>query len=675
MDSAHLLVVGENPECAEQINSLLHNSGIDIHTKFAHDLATARTAIDDDAPVLLVIDAPAGHPQHLHEILRLAAERELCAAVRISPDAPQALLEALACDSCIGINRDDDEQLARVVRQQLRRSGASHERADSQQDLDELGSRYHLLLDSTSDAVAYIHEGLHVSANKAYLDAMQLSRFDQIAGLSVLELMSGEQADLEEVFSACSGGQPPGDAVGVTVRTPAGAEFKAALLLAPTRYGGEPCIQVVMRRADPGAALQDELERLRSVDPLTQLSNRKAFTELVARHIEDTRESGSSSAVVYLEPDNTGMLLRDLGVAGMDSLVADLAEVVQRCIGPEDLPCRFSDFGFAVLLRGRDTRQFKEAGTCIVQSFGNHIVELGNKTVSVSCSAGMTTVGALTHDADEALSQARLAQTEAAQSGNCLLQYKPQLVTVAADEEDQQWVERIKYALNNGDLYSTQQSIVNLEGDAEGLFESRTFMRTEEGDRSPEEYMPAAEQYELASTLDRQVIPGLLKAISGSADRHVINVSGNSLLDFSFPSWFEHQLAEQGVMGSQVVLQFTAEAAARDPNSTRRLVAELERQGCAFSISNFDDQEHNRRLLGRLRIAMLKLKPGLTRGITGNQEHLESVRNVVFAADRANVQVIADEVRDAADMAALWQCGVKLVAGEFLKEALQVVGQ
>jgi diguanylate cyclase (GGDEF)-like protein len=675
MDSAHLLVVGENPECAEQINSLLRNSGINIHTKYAADPAAAKSLINDTAPVLLLIDAQAECPRYLDDMLRLAAAHELCAAVRISPDAPEALLRVLASDSCIAINRNDDEQLARAVRRQLNPGGSGQDSGDSQRSLDELERRYHLLLDSTGDAVAYIHEGLHVAANDSYLRALQLSGFEEIAGLSVLELMSGAAADLKAVFRDCGEGRLPAAGVPVTVNAPGGTEFRAELLLAATRYGGEPCIQMIMRQENPHAVMQEELERLRNVDPLTRLINRKFFTEQLAQHIESTRESGSSSAVVYLEPDDTSGLLKDLGVAGMDSLVADLAQVVARCIGPEDLPARFSDHGFAVLLRGRETRQFSEAGRCIVQSFGNHIVELGDRTVAVSCSAGMATVGALTHDADEALSQARLAHAEAAQSGNCLLQYKPQLVAVASEEEDQQWVERIKYALNNEDLYSIQQSIVNLEGDAEGLFENRTFMRNEGGDRPPEEYMPAAEKYELASTLDRQVIPGLLKAISGSGDRHIINVSGNSLLDFSFPSWFEHQLHEQEVVGSQVILQFTAEAAARDPNATRRLVDELGRQGCAFSISNFDDQEPIRNLIGRLPLTMIKLKPGLTRGITGNPEALESIRNVVFAADRASVQVVADEVRDAADMAALWQCGVKLIAGEFLKEAPQVVGQ
>jgi EAL domain-containing protein (putative c-di-GMP-specific phosphodiesterase class I) len=72
---------------------------------------------------------------------------------------------------------------------------------------------------------------------------------------------------------------------------------------------------------------------------------------------------------------------------------------------------------------------------------------------------------------------------------------------------------------------------------------------------------------------------------------------------------------------------------------------------------------------------MLKLRHGLSDGLTSNSSNQEIVRNVVRAADARKVSVIADEVKDAADLAVLWQCGVKLVSGDFLKESPQVVGQ
>jgi diguanylate cyclase (GGDEF)-like protein len=675
LDSAHLLVFGEQPETAEQINSLLRNSGIIIHVIFVNTPAKAAKALNEHTCCLVIIDAGAEQGPDLEKILQLAAEADLHVALRVSPQAPAALLGALDHDCCIAINRDDEKQLVKVVQKQLRSDRSNHGRDGSLEKLEELDRRYQLLLDSASDAVAYIHEGLHVFANKAYIQSMQVKDFSAISGLSVLELMQGEERDLKAIFREFSKGVLPESGVQVTVQNPAGAEFKAVLRFSATRFEGEDCIQLIMQPEDPSRVFKEELERLRHVDELTQLINRKTFTEHLAAHIEEHRDSELGSAVVYLEPDNISELQKDLGVSGMDSLIADLAQIVQRCIGPDDLAARFSEHGFAVLVRGSDDRRLQDSGDYIVQSFGNHIVDLGSSTISASCSAGMAILGALTHDLEEALSHARLAFAEAAQSGNCMVRYKPQLITVAPDEADQQWVERIRYALNNQDLYSIQQSIVNLDGDAEGLFENRTFMREEQGDRPPEEFLPAAEKYELASTIDRQVIPGLLKAISGTGDRHIINLSGNSILDFSFSSWFEHQMEEQDVQGSQIILQFTAEAAEQDLKATRRLIDELRSRGCDFSIANIDGRESGRRLIETLDVSMVKLKSGLAQGISGSPDQLENIKNVVYTANSADAVVVADEVQDAADLAVLWQCGVKLVAGEFLKESPQVVGQ
>ena len=74
-----------------------------------------------------------------------------------------------------------------------------------------------------------------------------------------------------------------------------------------------------------------------------------------------------------------------------------------------------------------------------------------------------------------------------------MARFKPALTTVQSGETERHWVERIRYALNNHDFYTVQQSIVDLEGENEGLFENRTYMREEDGDIPASEFMPAAE--------------------------------------------------------------------------------------------------------------------------------------------------------------------------------------
>ena len=99
---------------------------------------------------------------------------------------------------------------------------------------------------------------------------------------------------------------------------------------------------------------------------------------------------------------------------------------------------------------------------------------------------------------------------------------------------------------------------------------------------------------------------------------------------------------------------------------------ELKPAGCNFSLSSFDDQPHICTLLDQLDVSLVKLKPGLTRDLSKNSTNQRIAKNVVRVAESARVDVIADEIRDAEDLAVLWQCGVKLVAGDFLNEAPQV---
>ncbi len=71
----------------------------------------------------------------------------------------------------------------------------------------------------------------------------------------------------------------------------------------------------------------------------------------------------------------------------------------------------------------------------------------------------------------------------------------------------------------------------------------------------------------------------------------------------------------------------------------------------------------------------MKLLPALTEDLTSNSKNQDAIRKIVEAADPGGVAVIADEVADTSSLAVLWQCGIKLISGAFLKEPSQVIAQ
>lgn len=676
MDSNYLLIVDNSPDHAQVINSYLRNAGIAVRVITASTYDELESALRERTPFLILIGPQPPSYMNIARITQTAEQYSTPIALQLDPENTAHIKAAIVTHPVLVINSKENNQLMGVVKQHMSGGKTAREYNDLSHKLEELQHRYDLILDSARDSIAYIHEGLHIYANHAYLDLLQLNNPEDIEGLSFLDLMTADPGvNLKKLLRDMNQDIFPEEALVVTLTTPAGKSLKTELIFSPSRFNGEQCIQMVVRKQDANLALQEELERLRKTDPLTQMINRQTFAKELSSLIEEDRKDDSKYAVLYIEADGINDLHEDLGMEGIDTFIMDLANVIGACIESTDIPARFSEHGFVVLARRDKNSNLQDTCDRILENYSNHIIDLDERTMSASCSIGMTTIGSLTRDTQEVIAQAKTAFRQASQTGNTMVRFKPALTTVNSGEADRDWVERIHYALNNHDFYTVQQSIVDLEGENEGLFENSTFMREEGGDTPASEFMLAAERNSLGSTIDRRVLPQLMVAIAGTGDKHIITLSMNSVLDFSFPNWFQRMLKETEVEGSQLILQISAIAAELNLMPTRRLVEELKRLGCGVVLTEFNNELRTVQLLEHLPVDMVKLSTGLAQGLASNVPNQEVIKAVVRAIEPYDIKIIADEVRDATDLAVLWQCGVKLVTGDFLNEAPQVVGQ
>jgi len=129
------------------------------------------------------------------------------------------------------------------------------------------------------------------------------------------------------------------------------------------------------------------------------------------------------------------------------------------------------------------------------------------------------------------------------------------------------------------------------------------------------------------------------------------------------------------VEGSQVILQIAASSAVTNLRPAQRLMKELKPFGIELSVSHFDAERRSRQLLEHLDVAFLKIMPSLTENLTAITKNQDDVQKIVEAAEKTGVAVIADEVSDTSSLAVLWQSGVKLIAGTFLRESSQVIAK
>lgn len=666
-----LMINADEPECVS-VNSLLRNSGINVRIKRVNSTMELTRSISDHPPLLSLFRVGKQNAVSYEDAARLAREHQTLLVIQSAPEHLDFVRHAMSNGSIVLLNINLEQQLIDLVQQQLKLETREHEFSRQQQRIRELERLKHQLLDGSEEAIAYVHEGLHIDANRTYQKLMGFTDISKLQAISLLELVHGTEVDIKSVLRETANGHFPENPITVNVLKKSGAEFSAQLLFEPAQVNGEDCIQIRVRRNDQDQRFSQDSDHSKDAGPGGRLVNRKHFLCELQSFVNECKKDNTRGALLCLEPDQAGDLAKSMGYTGFIDWIERLSGLVRGCISEKDQVTQLGEYSFAILLKDDPGQRAASTFDSIVKA----VDETKPAGVSAGCdiSAGVATIAAHTREADEAIEQVQLALQDAKSHGSTLKRFEPARIKASMSDDGQQWGDRIRHALNSQSFYSVQSAIVNLEGESEGLFENRVCLKEGSEDIPAAEFMPYAEQHELGSAIDRLVIPGLLKAISGAGDRHILALSANSLLDFSFPSWFQHQIQELGVQGSQLIVQTPAPVAVSNLRQCRKLSQELRNYGVRFSLSGFDEQDRHCQLLREIDVDLVSLHSGLCEALKSNAANRAAVRKVVLAAEQAGAVVVAGDVQDAADMATLWQCGVRLVCGDYLRELSQISG-
>lgn len=713
-----LLVVDPNPEAAARINSLLRNTGINVRVLHADNASESERLIVEFSPYLIYYLGDSADRFPVSEAVRIAEEHGVFLGISMDDASMPLFTEVARSSACIGIG--DEDQLAELTRRLAGLGQGTREQDRLKAQEAELESRLDLLMNSTSEPIAYFHEGLHVAANDAYLAFMGIESFDELAMVSLLEILEKDGMDLKSLVRGFSRDEYPQAGEPFRLRPPGGTPQEVELTFAPVQYDGEHCVQLVVRTGEalphetelpsepqPKPQLEPQLEPQpeplpetqadpqaetmappgtaaapiaaqtggdAAIDPMTGMYWRGAFmAKLNERLLEipDHQRAG----VYFLRNDSAAEQLEELGVADMDRYVQSTANEILSCLNDDDEVCRFDDSAFAIYALRSDMTNLKNLGEKLRASIERQAQDHPGEAVPGTCSIGMVLLDPQDNDPDSTLEHARAACRLAARNGNEVMRYKAARAAGLSDDEEAHWRERLRYALANEDFFTVQHSIMNLDGDLEDLMENRTYLREDDNDVPALQYLAAAESNQLASQIDRLVLPGLLRAVAGGKERQILEISGNSLQDFSFPAWFQRTLQETRIPGERIVLQWPAWAARDQTRAAQRLIDELSPLGLKFSVSGFDNDAKTLALLDELPLQMITLDQSLTNDLQANPSCLDAIRDVVKAASDKDVLTIASDVTNPADLATLWRGGVKLVSGQFIQETPRVIGQ
>ncbi len=684
MSNFRLLVIDNSPESAKEIISLMNDSGINVRVLFASTQHDVDSIGIDKTPDIVIIHQPD------ESDITLSAIQEYCQGlanissyIRCSTAEQDVIKSALEAGITGFLDINQDERTAQTLKRELDNRGASSELQQHQQVLSDIEDRYKLLLESSRDPVAYIHEGFHIYANPAYLDCFAIENFAELEGASILELISLDkhEGDFRKLLKRVNNGNLPDHEVQAICNH---NEMAIDLEFLTARYKGEACIQLWVHERKVDNEMLEELEHLRSHDPLTGLLNRVDFLGKLELAAANKNLNNSVSGLMLIEADQIAGISEDLGAQGTDALLKEMAGIIRETSGSDAACCRYQDSTFAILLQAPNKQEFEQLAERILKKCRTHVFHLGRHTITATCSIGLTYIGQMQFDSDQLVQHCTTAlQSAQAEGGDRFSRYRPQLTTVDDTEDKDQWGERIRYAINHSheNMLIIQQAIVDVADPDQDMFiEAFTYILEGKEEIAPAVYMPEAEKHQLGIEIDRAILPEILGMIAHpesatEVSTYFYNLSQGSVNDSSFPVWLRQQFEATGADSSRLILQLSGRAISKNLKPAQNLLGILGTLECKFSICEFTHETRMLAALQHLPVSFLKLESELTQRLSSDPKVSGQIEQIVQQAKAHNIQVIAGEVENARELSTIWSTGVELVQGDYLKHKSRVAGQ
>ncbi len=660
-------------EDAERLVSLLRNAGLPVRPSHVSDIEALTDMVSNEPLDLVVVSLPG--VMELDQVVEPIgrAGKDIAIIALLAEHGPEQRNQAFELGAT-AVEPPHPPLIIAAVKREFAQLGIRRDVRRLEAGLRESERRSDVLLDSSRDPIAFVHEGMHVRANRAYLEMFGFESFEDIEGQSLLDLVAATDTDrIKKVLKQIGKGEPPPDHLELNLRRSDSNAFPGRMEFSEATYGGEACIQIVIRNPQEDPALAQELTRLKERDLVTDFYNRTHFTSLLDKTSVDAASGKRNHALLLLDIDNFDAVAGSVGVNHSDRLLADIAKVVAGMLEPTDIAARFGDRSFAILRASPNLEPARELAERLRQRIGDHIFDAGSSSLSLTFSIGGALICEKLSNIQTVLRHATEAATNAhAQGGNRVMLYDPYEEEQAEASRNAHWLKLVEEALEKDDGFVLFfQPMVALQGVEGEYFEALLRMNSPRGEILPNFFLPAAQQAGLQTRVDRWVVARAIAELARTDKKSTtffVSVGADTLEDATFATWLTDELNRKNVPGKRLVLQAAESEVATQVKPLQNLLNRLASLHVGFTIKNFGAGLASFQLLKHIPAQFLKIDQNYLADFAGNTDFQKRVQEICDKAHVNHMKVIAPHVADMASVSVLYQCGVSFVQGNFLHE-------
>jgi diguanylate cyclase len=386
-------------------------------------------------------------------------------------------------------------------------------------------------------------------------------------------------------------------------------------------------------------------------DELTQLPNRRSFSEMIGRTVAGPTFDRSPVAVLMVDLDGFKVINDTLGHHTGDELLREVARRFTATLAPGDMLARLGGDEFGIVVHPREEPGWAlAAGTRLVESLQDRM-ELDGVPIQVRASVGASLFPDHGDTPSLLLQRADVAMYEAKRNGGGVRFYSQ---TFDRNSREQlEHLEELRNAIDLNQLVLYYQPKVRfVDGTLTGVEALVRWEHPTRGLLSPAEFLPLATEGGLLPQLTRKVLAIAVEQagrwhLQGQSLGISVNVGTVDVVDATFPNFVEEVLARHQLPAALLTIEITEDSVIEDPVRTAQIVARLRQFGTKVSIDDFGAGYASLSLLRELDLDELKLDKSLVDEVDTSSRQKALVRAAVGLAHALGLSLVAEGVESA----------------------------
>ncbi len=418
---------------------------------------------------------------------------------------------------------------------------------------------------------------------------------------------------------------------------------------------------------------EDKYFNLAHYDQITELPNRVLFLDRLHLDMKRSKKTGQSIALMYIDLDKFKEVNDTLGHKMGNLLLKEVADRLSSCIRVTDTVARMGGDEFTIVLNNLDVNLTADNTAEAILSKIAEPFQLGNDSVYITCSIGITTFPEDGNDVEVLLSNADQAMYAAKVLGRNRYNYFTANLQQRAIER-MRLVNDLRVALQRKEFYLHYQPIVQLNTGE--IHKAEALIRWQHPQRGlvcPMDFIPLAESTGLIVEIGDWVYEEAAKQVKiwrESILNFQISINKSPVqfrAGITHKKWLDY-LETIDLPGSSMAIEITESLLLDSDKPIIDMLLEYRTAGIQVAVDDFGTGYSSLSYLHKFQMDYLKIDRSFTSKITTSASDWALCEVIIIMAHKLGMKVIAEGVETQEQMNLLLGAGCDYGQGYFFSQ-------